>query len=455
MLGVILGLRELGKLMGGAWAGFLTVILVLFTGEIDLDPNRMQLFNNFLFRLLSLSPNFFVGLIFYIPCVAECVRFVESPGKKSFLLLALLCMGCVLTKATIFPVIAGGLFLFAAYSFLRGERSVSYKIGALLVVLAIISAPFLDFYSQNGISPRIIPLNGIRAMAGIELLRLVYPINRLPELLFFVLATPVAFMGFMGVHLVALGAFFVRTRFKIQAKDALLLSFFLAGAGEFLVFSSINGIQIVFLLYGFVAVAPLAAKGALVLLDGLSWPPKFSTAIRVGALAALWLPAAIDTPLDSWLAVKSWLTGQTYVTDYSNRVTRGEIEALRWARNNTSRTDVLGVNNQMAGALPSYFSYSAFSERRIFLEGWLYTPSSYKNYDLVLHQNTTPFAERQKLNRAVFENADADALRVMREKYGVSFLFVDKKNATTPINLPAGLQKRFANADAEIYQILP
>ena len=101
------------------------------------------------------------------------------------------------------------------------------------------------------------------------------------------------------------------------------------------------------------------------------------------------------------------------------------------------------MNNQHSQiSLPRYFYYSAFAERRVFLEGWDYSRIGDRS-------------DRIALNERVFKNADPEALRLMVEKYGVTYLVVDKVHGSDNARLATLARLVFSNPDVTIYSVRP
>ncbi len=89
-------------------------------------------------------------------------------------------------------------------------------------------------------------------------------------------------------------------------------------------------------------------------------------------------------------------------------MTAALYSGLSWVREHTTPCDVLAVNNHLAraGAGPayaSYYYYSAFTERRVFLESWNFTPASTKGGQ--------PFRARLALNERATLHGDPAALQ--------------------------------------------
>src|SRR5262249_50867223 len=107
---------------------------------------------------------------------------------------------------------------------------------------------------------------------------------------------------------------------------------------------------------------------------------------RVPALGAALLLAIclglLNTPLDEGVSTAQTLDTHphVYVTDAETRgLTTGLYDGLRWLRDQGSKNDVLAVDNHSldaSGRDSRYFYYSAFAERRVFLESWDYTPDA-------------------------------------------------------------------------------
>jgi hypothetical protein len=181
------------------------------------------------------------------------------------------------------------------------------------------------------------------------------------------------------------------------------------------------------------------------------------SAVAVTALAI----GALDLPLDEGPnAVDRLRSGGAFSDVYETGLSRQLYEGLTWIRRNTSTDAVLAVNNYRerrpgyTGA--TYFYYGAFSERRVFLEGWLFTGASQSIVgDDVPRSEVRPFAGRLRLNEAVFKRADADALNVLVRDYGVRYLVADKLQGTfTPALARLG-RIAYTNPAVAVYAVGP
>jgi hypothetical protein len=201
--------------------------------------------------------------------------------------------------------------------------------------------------------------------------------------------------------------------------------------------------------------------GVFVLLwAGALWARHRSTS---GILALALIPALAATALTSPVALsptlRNVLTGAPITPaepdpQTVSGLTPDLLAALRWVRDHSSVDAVFAVSNhwiypgQWNG---KYYYYSAFSERRVFIEA----------YDSIRYGITTGlataagvnFAYRQRLNDAVFNDADAAALGVLTRQYGVRLLFIDRihRNANPKV-LQLG-HVVFSNSDATIVAV--
>jgi hypothetical protein len=122
-------------------------------------------------------------------------------------------------------------------------------------------------------------------------------------------------------------------------------------------------------------------------------------------------------------------------------------KGLLWVRNHTAPSEILAVNTHRLD--PSeidsrYFYYSAFTERRVFLESWIYTLGG--------AGSSQPFPERYRLNTLATTRGDPLALRRLAED-GVSVILIDKthEGIGQPLSRVATLM--FSNSALDVYRI--
>jgi hypothetical protein len=145
-----------------------------------------------------------------------------------------------------------------------------------------------------------------------------------------------------------------------------------------------------------------------------------------------------------------------------NGLTAGLLRGLEWIRDHTADSDVIAVNNYRDGSLywgygwkvPDDYYYSALTERRVFLEGWVYAQRAFDlgERDVFLGRKL-PFPGRLLLNEAVFERRDRSALRTLARGYGVRYLLVDRVHNGNSSALNGIARPVFANPDVNIYAV--
>jgi hypothetical protein len=164
-----------------------------------------------------------------------------------------------------------------------------------------------------------------------------------------------------------------------------------------------------------------AASLVLLYLGAKRWggPTRWAAAALVSV--ARLLVGALDTPINSLSA----LTSRPVPPSEGRRMTPQIYDALRWIRDKSSPDTVIAVNNRNQ----LEFNYAAFSERPVFLGGWAASQRSRdQGYAQVINGTINPFADRLRLNDAVFARGDRAALRVMTAQYRVRYLVIDKIN---------------------------
>jgi hypothetical protein len=117
--------------------------------------------------------------------------------------------------------------------------------------------------------------------------------------------------------------------------------------------------------------------------------------------------------------------------------------AQRWIQSNTPTNSVLAVSlfSEENSHLARRCDYSAFTERRLFLEGSHYQRG----------RDPDELAFRRKLLANIFQNGDGSALRLLRKRFLVTHLVVDNSDSK-PVNLPdVPLTLVFQNKTVQIY----
>jgi hypothetical protein len=497
------------EVSGRRSAGVLAAALFLLVGQLGLAPRDPFVFYNSVFFSLYDSPSYAFGLVVFLGalCVLlDCLgsRVVTS---RRWVLLALLLAGCSGAKAAVLPDMIGALAILVVLCRPRARPAAALLLGA-----AIFAVSYAVLYHGGTGGLKLDIPGSIRAMDFTTIFRA--KLRGLPSPIFWVLATVVGMIGFCGATLAGLPVALRRSSWRSNPQTVVLVGLLVAGLIPFLALTHKGGSQNFFTYYGICAACVLSGQGLSLALNrqgvsrarliwaGGAWllvlaavavvPYRFSANPSEAHLLVVWLglpalvvsvlligawrsprrrPAllaaalvvvvaggALDTPLHVGNALVGPLVHGRSPYAHDSPAARGLtpalFEGLTWVGEHVPSDAVIAVNNQYSDAehqSPTYYYYSAFGERRIFLEGW---------YDTVpaagtANPNQTPFAGRLRLNDALFENGSRAALAVMERRYGVAYLLMDLAHGPVPADLPQLATVIFRNRGMILARVRP
>jgi hypothetical protein len=138
-------------------------------------------------------------------------------------------------------------------------------------------------------------------------------------------------------------------------------------------------------------------------------------------------------------------------------VSEGTLEAGRWLRDHSRPNDLVATN---VHCLPSddlkcinlHFSVAAYTERRILVEGWGFSATAHERAAaLRTWVGWVPYWRPAVLadNDRAFTEPSAESIGVLRDRYGVRWLFVDGGQS-----LESGATLRFRSGGCVVYEIL-
>jgi hypothetical protein len=459
---------------GAVRAGIpLAAALFLFTGEIDLQPDSLFPFWGGTFFGLTFSPSFLLSIPIFGALLLVVRRVVETRSRDRglWVLCGMLAWALGGAKAGSLAVLIGGCLLFALARFIRDRVVERAALAVAALGAAIAGVQVFVLYGgagSGGVQVRF--LGAVRSASAVDALvhwlAILGPLGTLLAWaigLFAMLAAPLfaaalaprgarVWMLYAAISAAGLVAFLTLTHPGSSQLHLMQLGLMtvaaLGGAGFERLLAS-RGMRRVLLAVGSVWVAALVGVAYLP-----SWYDDVGPhGLRYGGLFALGavviacanrlriarrtllvsmavLAAAVNVPLDTIapLASAHRAGGSLSAGD---DVTPALHAGLAWIRGHTAKDDVIAVNNQNTnrGRFDN-FVYSAITERRVFLEGWLYSiPSLRGSYSDAARGRRTPFSSRQGLNDAVF-GGDAGAAETLTRRYGVRYLVVDKLHGT-------------------------
>jgi hypothetical protein len=197
----------------------------------------------------------------------------------------------------------------------------------------------------------------------------------------------------------------------------------------------------------------LAAVGLVV---AALWTPlsRRVAALRGrGAVVALTAVLLVGTPgliMDMYMSEQS-PNGGAYATV---PMPRSRVEAARWVRDHSSPHDVIATNGHCLAVRDGRcdarsFWLSAYSERRVLVEGWAFAPR------VAALGAYAPFWDQDLLRRndGAFTTPSPDGLRELREQHGVRWLVVDRSANLESAVLPALARLSFDNGRMAVYEL--
>ncbi|MER5646567.1 hypothetical protein [Streptosporangium sp. NPDC002524] len=211
-----------------------------------------------------------------------------------------------------------------------------------------------------------------------------------------------------------------------------------------------------YLPYAVLAGAVLTATAVLAVTRGR----LRALSLVVTALAAVGLPADVHARVLSTLFAVRGDGGTGQGAETATAPPPGLLAAGRWLRDHSDPGDLVATNAHCRWGLEDpcdsrHFWVAAFSERRVLVEGWSYTSRNNARWRPGLPTTRFPFwdGELIGLNDAVFASPTADAVRRLRDRYGVRWLLADEHLRISDPGLGELATLRFRSGDYAVYRL--
>jgi hypothetical protein len=143
----------------------------------------------------------------------------------------------------------------------------------------------------------------------------------------------------------------------------------------------------------------------------------------------------------------------------------GGVDAAAYIKDHSTPDEIVATNvHCVSPTLPvcdnRNFWVSAYTERRILIEGWGYTPES--NAAVVgsgsgVRSALPPDPERLAINDAAFQHPSAETVGLLVDTYGVDWMFVSKEypaDVAGLSSLTTILDKRFENTNYAVFKVI-
>lgn len=493
----------LGRRVGGRWSvGVLAGALLFLTGELDIFPRNQFPFLGVLTAVWWDSPTYVFGLPFFLAAtllVCDALRRHQGfAAREAVLFTALVAVG-VGAKASVAPVLLGGLSLTGAWCLWRCRDRLGLLVGLSGVVLAVFIAGYVAIYSGGSGALRVKAFTFLQS----TLVEMRYPHLRGRFLIEALMSGPTILLS--SYALLAIVWMLARPSLDV----VFLLALLAASLAPTLFVASPGAGQWYFLLYGVPPALVVAAAGldrfwrwaiaagvdprrllvaaaVVVAIAGIgaawSWsyddfasvpvlvvyavvlvtlvvaaamvaprPRRLAAMLPIAAALSIAVSLA-DRPLDSFplrlQELRDGLPMNPLDQPNSRGTTRALTDGLRWVRDNTPQDALLAVNNHELSTNGSsrYFYYSALAERRVFLESWAYTEAGAEG------NAAQVFAHRRAVNDAALLNGDRNALAQLARR-GVDYALIDRVHATGSPELDRAATLVFANHALLVYRL--
>lgn len=521
--GIVLLTRRLG---GSVAAALLALALLLFAGELDADTKLSAPFLGGALLGRLTSPGYLLGLAFFLPALYVLLNALRLPAgrdapradgdagrpwpstPRSLMVLAIVLAGAAGSKASVLPVVLGGVGLFALGDLVLRRRLRTGVLAVLVVVVCVFLVSYLMLFRGNSGGLNIDVLHYGKMVAPALSAVLGGVIGQLG--LFGMLAPLLGLVGLVAIR-----------GWRLPAANMLLVCMGVTAIGAFTVLTSpgSSASEQYFLLYGYVALIPLSAlgvvecwaavpgdrtaklrrlalgcgvlllavAGAALILRTFEEPLpsgalvaggliavialgvavgiglwRFPVGHRVTGIIGLAIPlllfvAFLDFPIDTGSRLSDrWSNGDRAWHESAPGEEAGMTTQLRegllWVRDNTPDSAVVASNNVfISPGFARYFYYAAFGERPTYIGGWQYSERGF----VELEGKPVPpeLVERVQTSwaAAVGVPAGLEALRAD----GVDYLIVDKLNGqyADTAKLDEQLKPSFSNDAVAVYAL--
>ncbi|MFC4041560.1 hypothetical protein ACFO1B_24250 [Dactylosporangium siamense] len=211
----------------------------------------------------------------------------------------------------------------------------------------------------------------------------------------------------------------------------------------------------------YAALAGVAVAVAAALLLARRWVPAVRGMV-VALVVALLAGYGGNTSLQNYATIlrDSTRTGWKNVVKGDEIVADGVLEAGRWLRDHSDPDDLVATNAhcQRLGneCTNLHFSMSAYSERRMLVEGWGFTTTTHtESARLGVWIGAVPYWHQQILadNDAAFRDPSSQRVALLRDRYGIRWLFVDESQDNVSPRLPEFATERYRSGVAAVYEL--
>lgn len=425
--------------VGSSWfhkreAGVVHAGITFFLGTALLSwPHNVFLRNFFI------SPTFLLALLIFFPLLMEIGQSFQKINLQRLAIILLLVFAVSGAKGNIFPVIWAALLAAAGYAVIFRQ-----KVGPTMVMalssLVVFAAVFLLIFKGTGSEGiNILPFTIVTTTALYQNVQSC--MATVTPGWFVMVMIPLYLVLFYSFRLPVLLSHIYQMLHRpreMEIKEVFVLALVFAGCIPAYFLNYRGTSQYYFLLVGWATLNLLASGYLTDILTGRGrWLLKIFMII-------LMLLSFGDTIVTMQYQAYS---NQKHLELRNKPVTPAIYQGLEYLRTKTHPDAVIASYRSfwLDKDNPRFFYYSAFAERRMLVEGWMYMRPEYQEYAL----------QRYEDMHTLFYTRDATIAREIIDNYGVDYILVDKiHKQRLRFNWPVLLQKVYSNEEIELYRHL-
>ncbi len=509
-----------------AWVGVLAVAVAFLLGQLDLTtdasgPGASPFFDSFSFHLWAswtfpFGLTFFFALLYLIAERLHATTWRSAADLRSWALIALLMVGASGAKATILPVIIGGVGLDIVAMLVLRRAIPANAVFVLGLGAVVFVATFAIVYGGG------VPGTVVEPIASLQYTVPVKVANTIHDGLVRAVLLPFAYVVGLAGELLPFAAALYLLRLSHRAqlpRYAFCICLFGAGIIIASLFHQTGSSEVYFQDTGYGAgfivvagglylawmdvrsvgvpamklvIATFAGWIALILVVSAVTPSTLahgglviryaaitllyiifvgatlryarirqirSPGVLVSALIPLVAAAALTTPIQDSPIVGRVLSSRPITITQPDPqkvrgLTPGLVLALQWLQTHTSVNTVFAVSNHWIDAAGTDGRNQYYSG---FSEREIfvesYNPDDYGITVGVATPAEIEFLHRVQLNDAVFDHADIGALNILTRQYGVRYLFIDKIHGGADAGVLGLGSIVFSDSDATIVAV--
>lgn len=411
--------------------GILNIVIFFFAGTCLLSPP----FNIFL-KNLFFSPTFLIATVLMLFLILEIREYITTNDKSNLLLILILVFGVSGSKGSFFPVLFSGFLACFIYSLLirQANKRLNILVLSSFIVFFVVFNYIFKGPGSEGIN--IVPFEIIRNTFLFDIYSEYWaPADEFWAMLSFIPVYFIAFFSFRALAFMNLLKNLLSSIRRIPLDNLFMASVVLASFIPGYLLSYRGSSQYYYLFVGYICLNLISA-GYLYEV----FKRDKSSLIKL-LIILLLLGSAFDTSL---MIKNNNYINSRLMTLQNKPLTAGLYEGLTFLRDNTDEDSIIASYRALLSKeSPRFYYYSAFSERRILVEGWQYMSVGYQEEAYIRYEDM----------KKLYNTRDVNTAASIIVKYNISYLIVDKNyRQKLKFEKDKLLIQRFENDEVEIYQ---